>query len=226
MSSPEYAELRGISGSAVAAKAALQTDPRARLLLFFLQAISLRPGGLKKVTDDFLAMFPERLGTPSMHKFGVKPGTIYNAEQVKVVRGEVEKHGALPQTEHAQYDEIYRKVLIHQHRREDGITEAPRVYNGFFPLRDEFEPVTKSPTSSLILTLHCVARTTPNSRRPSWRRTGRAQPRQGSSPCRIRLLRLWTSAAKRYGAHWMIFWSNFASTRRGGFRCRPARSTI
>ncbi len=91
MSSPEYAALRGLSGTAVSAKAALVNDPRASSLLFLLQALSLRSGGLKKVKDDVLAMFPERIGTPLMHKFGMKPGQIYTAEQVRRARCEVER---------------------------------------------------------------------------------------------------------------------------------------
>ncbi len=74
MSSPEYAELRGISGVAVTAKAALMDTPAKRSLLYFLQAMSLQPGkpgepgGLQKFCADFLEMFPDRIGTPTMHK--------------------------------------------------------------------------------------------------------------------------------------------------------------
>ncbi len=49
MSSPEYAELRGIPGTAVAAKAQLYADIRKRSLLFFLQALSIKEGGLRFV---------------------------------------------------------------------------------------------------------------------------------------------------------------------------------
>src|SRR6266851_2841375 len=41
MSSPEYAEMRGIPGTAVAAKAQLYSEARKRSLLFFLQSLSL-----------------------------------------------------------------------------------------------------------------------------------------------------------------------------------------
>ena len=49
MSSPEYVKLRGIPGTAVAAKARLYSDPRKRGLLFFLQSLSLKEGGLLEV---------------------------------------------------------------------------------------------------------------------------------------------------------------------------------
>jgi len=58
MSSPEYAELRGIPGTAVAAKAQLYTEARKRSLLFFLQSLSLKHGGLRKVAHDLIAACP------------------------------------------------------------------------------------------------------------------------------------------------------------------------
>src|SRR5260370_5785777 len=62
MSSPEYAERRGIPGTAVAAKAQLYTEARKRSLLFFLQSLSLKHGGLRKVAHDLIAAFPARAG--------------------------------------------------------------------------------------------------------------------------------------------------------------------
>jgi hypothetical protein len=53
MSSPAYAELRGIPGTAVAAKAQLYSDARKRSLLFFLQSLSLKDGGLPRVAQRF-----------------------------------------------------------------------------------------------------------------------------------------------------------------------------
>ncbi|MGI8480687.1 MAG: AAA family ATPase [Chthoniobacterales bacterium] len=62
MSSPEYAELRGIPGTAVAAKAQLYSDSRKRSLLFFLQSLSLREGGLRRIAQRLLKTFPKRVG--------------------------------------------------------------------------------------------------------------------------------------------------------------------
>ena len=59
MSSPEYAELRGIPGTTVAAKTQLYTDARKRSLLFFLQSLSLKDGGLQRVTQTLLERFPD-----------------------------------------------------------------------------------------------------------------------------------------------------------------------
>jgi hypothetical protein len=51
MSSPEYVKLRGIPGTAIAAKAQLYNDPRKRRLLFFLHSLSLKEGGLQHVAE-------------------------------------------------------------------------------------------------------------------------------------------------------------------------------
>jgi hypothetical protein len=57
MSSPDYAELRGIPGTAVAAKAQLYSDARKCSLLFFLQSLSLKEGGLRGVARTLLERF-------------------------------------------------------------------------------------------------------------------------------------------------------------------------
>lgn len=91
MSSPEYAELRGLSGTAVAPRAAIVDDPAIRRLVWFLQARSIEPGGLKRVARELLEIFPHRIGTRSMHKFGIKVGQDYNQDQVNAVRAELPK---------------------------------------------------------------------------------------------------------------------------------------
>ena len=67
MSSPEFAQLRGIPGTAVAAKAQLYTNADTRSLLFFLQSLSLKVGGLRFVARAL----QERL--PSFSEEGPKP---------------------------------------------------------------------------------------------------------------------------------------------------------
>jgi hypothetical protein len=49
MSSPQFVEMRGIPGTVVAAKAQLCFSARTRSLLFFLQSLSLKEGGLRRV---------------------------------------------------------------------------------------------------------------------------------------------------------------------------------
>ncbi len=58
MSSPEYAELRGVNAVYVKEKVAITPDPGKRKLLWFLQALSLAEGGLKTVAADLLKRFP------------------------------------------------------------------------------------------------------------------------------------------------------------------------
>jgi hypothetical protein len=58
MSSPEFAAMRGIPGTAVAAKAQLYREARQRSLLFFLQSLSLKEGGLRKVARALAKTLP------------------------------------------------------------------------------------------------------------------------------------------------------------------------
>lgn len=90
-SATEYDVLRGINGTAVAFKAALQDDPDKRQLLYFLQALSLRDGGTKRIARELVEMFPERIGTPTMIKIGCKPGKRLTKEQYADIRDEL--HG-------------------------------------------------------------------------------------------------------------------------------------
>lgn len=92
--SPEYLELRGVSGNAVTDKAALFTSPRKKSLLFFLQALSLKPGGLKKIAADLVAMFPDRIGSPTMHRLGKRPGRTYDEADARRIERELhtERH--------------------------------------------------------------------------------------------------------------------------------------
>ena len=61
MSNREYVARRGILGNAVAAKAQLYRSAAYRSLLFFLQGLSMKDGGLKAVANDLFDMFPDRV---------------------------------------------------------------------------------------------------------------------------------------------------------------------
>ena len=54
MSSPQFVELRGIPGTAVAAKAQLYVGARERSLLFFLQSVSMEPHGLRYLAREII----------------------------------------------------------------------------------------------------------------------------------------------------------------------------
>ena len=89
MSSPEYAELRGVMGNAVTAKASILTSARKRSLLFWLQAASLERGGLRAVAEQLVEKFPERLGTRRMIEQGIRAGQKLTDEQVLTIRKEL-----------------------------------------------------------------------------------------------------------------------------------------
>jgi hypothetical protein len=89
MSSVEYSELRGISATAAAAKVAMLTDQADRNLIMFLQALSHRPGGLGQVVTALLSAWPERLGTPTMHKEGIRPGKVFSAAALEKIGSEI-----------------------------------------------------------------------------------------------------------------------------------------
>lgn len=88
-SAPEFDVLRGLNGTAVAMKASLQEDPQDRELLFALQSLSLREGGIKRIAREVLEMFPERIGSPTMLKLGCQPGTRLSQEQRDQISGEL-----------------------------------------------------------------------------------------------------------------------------------------
>jgi hypothetical protein len=90
MSSPEIAELRAIPGNLLAAKAQLYPDRRHRELLFWLQAVSLRPGGIKQLARDIISAFPERLGTPTMHAKGINRAMAYSEAEMKRIEEELD----------------------------------------------------------------------------------------------------------------------------------------
>ena len=83
MSSPEYAELRGIPGTAVTAKAQLYTDTRTRSLLFFLQALSIKEGGLRFVAralSEKLPSFREEALTEFLVELCINPKVGFSNE--------------------------------------------------------------------------------------------------------------------------------------------------
>jgi len=81
---------RGLMGNLVARRCSALEDREARQLVYFLQSLSYREGGIGKIAEELLAAFPERIGTAAMHRFGMKPGQIYSASQVRAIRGQID----------------------------------------------------------------------------------------------------------------------------------------
>jgi hypothetical protein len=60
MSSPEFSDLRAISGTAVAKRCAMLVSPAKRQLLWFVQGLSVAEGGMRQFVKDLVKMFPKR----------------------------------------------------------------------------------------------------------------------------------------------------------------------
>ncbi len=80
---------QGLLANIVARRCSVLDTPKERELIWALQHFSHQPGGLRRVASDLVAMFPGRLGTKSMQRFGMKPGRVYNVNQIKLIRKEL-----------------------------------------------------------------------------------------------------------------------------------------
>lgn len=113
----------GLLCNLVAKRCQVLDNPEDRTLILFLQQLSHCDGGLKKVASELLEMFPERLGTASMHRFGMKPRGKYSTDQVTAIRDEI------PFGEHAYplygEDDNWRAI----DRLKDALDDDPYSYN-------------------------------------------------------------------------------------------------
>ncbi len=80
---------RGLMANLVAKRCSVLEHAKDRELIWFMQLLSHQPGGIKKLAADLIARFPEHLSSDSMRKFGMKPGQVYSAEQVRTIRDEI-----------------------------------------------------------------------------------------------------------------------------------------
>jgi hypothetical protein len=80
---------RGVLGNLLAARCHKLTDHEEIAMLWWLQQISWREGGLEQFAKEFLVANRAQIGTPSMLKFGTRAGQIYTAAQVRAVRDEL-----------------------------------------------------------------------------------------------------------------------------------------
>ena len=80
---------RGLMANLVAKRCSVLERAKDRELIWFIQLISHRDGGLNKLAADLCARFPERIATASMRQFGMKAGQVYSARQVRAVRSEI-----------------------------------------------------------------------------------------------------------------------------------------
>lgn len=79
---------KGLMGNLVARRCEALSQPADRDLVWFLQLLSHRVG-FDKVAAQLRQLYPERIGTASMHRFGIEAGQLYSAEQVESIRSEM-----------------------------------------------------------------------------------------------------------------------------------------
>jgi hypothetical protein len=68
-----------------AARCAAAFDDTGRELIYFLQAMSHEPGGLRKAAFEILAANPHRLGSLAMHRAGMGEGVEYVGDVLEIV---------------------------------------------------------------------------------------------------------------------------------------------
>jgi hypothetical protein len=119
---------RGLLGNLVARRCAALDDPEGRQLVCFLQALSHCEGGIEKVATELLTMFPDRVGTASMHRFGMKPGQVYSASQVKAIRREIKADDNPEWSWPLRGDEGYRVEDLLDCANKDDRDKAPESY--------------------------------------------------------------------------------------------------
>lgn len=81
---------RGMMGNLVAERCQRFSDVVDIEVYWWLQQVSWRAGSLDAFAVGFLDTYRDRIGTPSMHMFGMRNGQIYSADQVRTIRREME----------------------------------------------------------------------------------------------------------------------------------------
>lgn len=103
-SSQEF--MSGLIANLVAKRCTVLERVEDRELVWFIQLLSHRAGGLKRFAAELCELFPERLATPAMRQIGTKPGQVYNAGQVEQARAEI-PGGAFDFRLRGELDEIH-----------------------------------------------------------------------------------------------------------------------
>lgn len=78
-----------INALLAAKRIALVEDPEMRALLWFVQAKSTEPGGIKRFADTLLELFPDRVGTPTMRKLRARGVNNISCDEGCIIRNEL-----------------------------------------------------------------------------------------------------------------------------------------
>ena len=82
MKSVEFSSVRGVSAVVVSLRAMHLLSAAKQDFIWYLQWLSLRDGGFRRLARELVKMFPERLGTPEMHKANLVSGKTYHEDVV------------------------------------------------------------------------------------------------------------------------------------------------
>lgn len=125
---------RGLLGNQVAACCQRLSDPEEITITWWLQQVSWRVGGMQRFATDFLEANRARIGTQSMHKFGMMKGQVYNADQVRVVRAEMGRDDQFPLLGEKLCDYSLRSFLDTSIKAELEARETERKFPTSYPV--------------------------------------------------------------------------------------------
>ncbi len=141
MSSPEFAGLQAISGTAVAKRCARLASPAKRQLLWFIQGLSVMQDGCTRLASELLRMFPKQVGTALMHQLGMGEGQHYTGLEADVVDAELNDNGDCRlDTLRRQLDRLeIDPVELPNSPWDDAAAAPPRDYGPSVPWQDLYE---------------------------------------------------------------------------------------
>jgi len=82
MKNAEFASVRGVPAVVVSLRAAGLLSTAKRDFIWYVQGLSLKDGGFRRVARELLEIFPERIGTQRMRDLSIVPGKEYPPEIV------------------------------------------------------------------------------------------------------------------------------------------------
>jgi DNA transposition AAA+ family ATPase len=136
MCSSELAQLRGINGMAVAKRCSLLVSAAKRELLWFIQGLSILQGGCNTLAGELLKMFPNRVGTPTMHEARMRKGQHYTGREAFVIRAQI--RDGCDCTDSLLERELDIRELV-EPTWDDCPVSAPRNYGPPVPRQDLYE---------------------------------------------------------------------------------------